>query len=125
MGGTIRIIKKQDGEFKSYKGWTNSVPVFTWTTKFYKDTKWVSDTIEKWGEEEKTPNFNRSEYGVIFIDLDEKRIYECQGYSTIGNCHKSSLKLALMKNVTGYEGTREFIEDGTLLYNKKTYDYYK
>jgi len=127
MGGTIRIIKKKDGEFKSYQGWTNPVPVFTFTSKFYKDKEFANEKIEKWANvEDKSPNFNRTEYGVIFIDLDNKKVYECQGYSSIGRCHKSSVGLALAPNCHGYEyileGSKEFISDNALVYKADTYD---
>ena len=127
MGGTIRIIKKENGELKSYEGWTNPVPVFTYTRKFYTDKEWASNRIKKWStSEDKSPNFNRSEYGVIFIDLDNKKIYECQGYSSIGRCHKSSISLALAPNCSGYEyvleGSKELINDGALTYKADIYD---
>lgn len=126
MGGTIRIIKKENGKLKSYEGWTNPVPVFTYTNKFYKDKEYASNKIQNWStSEDKNPNFNRSEYGIIFIDLDSKRIYECQGYSSIGRCHKSSISLALSPNCSGYEyvleGSKEFINDGTLTYRSEVY----
>jgi hypothetical protein len=120
MGGTIRIIKKENNLFKSYTGWTNSISLFTDTNKFYKDKDWASNRIEKWGVIDSKPNFNSSEYGIIFIDFDNKRIYECQEYSTIGKFHKSSIRLALMPDCRGYEhilqGSKEFINDGALLY---------
>jgi hypothetical protein len=120
MGGLIRIIKKENNLFKSYTGWTNSIALFTDTNKFYKDKDWASNQIEKWGTPDSKPNFNSSEYGVIFIDFDDNRIYECQGYSSIGKFYKSSIKLALMPNCKGYEhilqGAKEFINDGALLY---------
>ena len=127
MGGTIRIIKKENGKLKSYEGWTNPVPVFTYANKFYKDKEYASNKIQNWSKsEDKNPNFNRSEYGIIFIDLDSKRIYECQGYSSIGRCHKSSISLALSPNCSGYEyvleGSKEFISDGALTYKSDIYD---
>lgn len=126
MGGTIRIIKKKDGEFKSYQGWTNPVPVFTFTSKFYKDKEFANEKIEKWAsEEDKSPNFNRSEYGIIFIDIDDRKIYECQGYSSVGRCHKSSVGLALAPNCNGYEyileGAKEFTSDDALVYKSDIY----
>lgn len=126
MGGTIRIIKKKDGEFKSYQGWTNPVPVFTFTSKFYKDKEFANEKIEKWAsEEDKSPNFNRSEYGIIFIDIDDRKIYECQGYSSVGRCHKSSVGLALAPNCHGYEyileGAKEFTSDDALVYKSDIY----
>lgn len=109
MGGNVGvIIKKEDGEQIGMSRWTNVMPYFFRNINLYKgNTKvWFEEFCQEWllmkedYEANKdtgqyklnmTPVYFPSntlspdEYGIIAVDLQNKKIYSSQDYCSIGN----------------------------------------
>lgn len=109
MGGNVGvIIKQENGEQIGMDRWTNVMPHFFTSIDLYKgNTKqWYEDFSKQWlvmkndyEENKDTGNFKEnmtsvyfphdtlspSEYGIIAVDMQNKKIYSSQDYCNIGS----------------------------------------
>ena len=105
MGGSIAVtIRTPDGEIHKMARCTNTLPSFVMNPRFLaSDREWVEKYLaywhalcKDWRDNQSTGNFRRRdtpyyaphqicaplEYGLVFLDMQEKVIHDCQGYTT-------------------------------------------
>ena len=83
MGGTVAVtVRKEDGTVIPMHRWTNSLPYWIKTRKFIENP---SKTMEEYiyQDQEDSEAFVAPEgYGLVVIDLKEKKILSYQDYTT-------------------------------------------
>lgn len=127
MGGNVGvIIKKENGEQVGMSRWTNIMPHFFKDINLYlgNTEQWYQEFSEQWlsmkedyENNQHTGNFQHNmtpvyfphdclspdEYGIIAVDLKNKKIYSSQDYCNIGS-------LAFHNVWSGYEDNEENLE---------------
>jgi len=108
MGGTIGItVRTPDGKERRMGRWTNPIPYFVNSLKLINDNmehvndyfKHDEEMVEDWEENKNTKNFKFPmtpcygphngqlapvEYGMVVVDMVNKKILSMQGYSALG-----------------------------------------
>lgn len=144
MGGNVGvIIKKEDGEQIGMSRWTNVMPYFFKSINLYSgNTKvWFEEFSEEWlkmkADYEKNKDtgnyeFNMTsvyfpsntlspdEYGIIAVDLKNKKIYSSQDYCNIGKISLFNIWSRHDDNEENIEQIKEYLEKGLI----KTLSYY-
>lgn len=117
MGGSVTMIIKKDNKIKKMCRWTNALPSFFNNKKLlFQDDFYIKEYIKVYEGMEKDYERNKEsgnfefdmtdmyvpyggvfapvEYGIVYVDFDDKEIYSCQGYTKIFGIHLSSIKQA-------------------------------
>jgi len=94
MGGAVFVgIRRRNGTEHLYERWTNNMPWYFADAEFIEDGPGVdefvryADELNESGESlytKKHQAVTYSEYGVILIDHQTKKIMSCQGYAKPG-----------------------------------------
>jgi hypothetical protein len=85
MGGQIRvIIREEDGKIHKQSRWTNALPGFVKTLKFYTgDKNYINQYLNGYNNSSYKSNvesLSPSQYGIVILDLKDKWIGSLNGY---------------------------------------------
>lgn len=114
MGGTVAVtVRLESGEEHRMHRWTNSMPWFFNSVKFFqKDSSHIAEYMKQWEEMRDDWNTNRKSkkfkhnmtecyapypatlapcsYGIVVFDFMKNAVVSCQGYTSFTNSHISS-----------------------------------
>lgn len=112
MGGQVRVVLKKDSKITSFVAWTNSITRILKSEEFingdlseiYESIEYFKKMQEDYSKNKESRKFNDFsahyygiyddsitpvQYGIIFIDVDNKKISSCQQYSNLATLHSS------------------------------------
>ncbi len=111
MGGTVAVtLRLENGEEFRMRRWTNSLPWFFNSTKFFsKDRSHINEYLKQWFEmkkdweknkESESFEFNMTKcyspypaplapagYGIVVFDFQKNAIISCQGYTSFNKSY--------------------------------------
>lgn len=89
MGGSLCVgIRRLDGSEYIAERWTNSIPYWCANPRFWEDGQVVDRYIAEAADDSPPLKIiTPSEYGVIFFDHIQKKVYSRQDYTAIGRAY--------------------------------------
>jgi hypothetical protein len=135
MGGNVAItVKEENGNLWKMDRWTNIVPYFFSDVNLYNGnfSHWLKDFTKQWlvmkedyEKNKDTGQFQEnmtsvyfpfdttspSEYGLIVVDAQKKKIYSAQDYTSVG-----CINLHHLKEKDAQENFQELVNEGFIKY---------
>lgn len=119
MGGAIRIIIIKDNIIHKQTRWTNPMPYFVEHYKFIeRNNEWWNEYINQESQyKHPDDDFSPDGYGLVVLDSDNKRVFDCQNYSFLRTIDKTGILLemsAQQKNEYYPDVVKKMIEKSML-----------
>lgn len=129
MGGTVAmIIREPDGKEHRMARWTNNIPYFVMSDRFFEFDKDHFGIYQSWmnGDMEEYAQLSPISYGLIVCDFQSKTLLSNQGYTDLKSISSISMRIESRDgkfdpaDTSRYSAFKRMFEKGMI----KKFDYY-